>query len=148
MLSFFSKNNFHKIGFEDMKIILGEPSHSFCIINTLLITEQEILIPKTIKFIDEEQTINDYITNYETKRISIIVYGKNSCDNTAEKKCLQLCVLGFTKVFLYVGGLFEWILLQDIYGLDEFPTTSKVMDILKYRPQPCFTISRGCIGFL
>ena len=135
--SFFSKNNFHKIGFEDMKIILREPSsNKYCIINTLLINFQDILIPKTIRFIDEEQTINDYITNYETKQVSIIVYGKNSCDNTAEKKCLQLCGLGFTKVFLYVGGLFEWILLQDIYGVDEFPTTSKVVDILKYRQPP------------
>jgi hypothetical protein len=28
----------------------------------------------------------------------------------------------------------EWLLLQDIYGADEFPTTSKLLDILQYRP--------------
>jgi hypothetical protein len=29
--------------------------------------------------------------------------------------------------------LFEWLLLQDIYGVDEFPTTIKENDILKYK---------------
>jgi len=38
------------------------------------------------------------------------------------------------QVYIYKGGLFEWMLLQDIYGEDEFPTTSKQMDILLYRP--------------
>ncbi len=27
--------------------------------------------------------------------------------------------------------MFEWLLLQDIYGFESFPTTSKVLDILK-----------------
>jgi hypothetical protein len=36
---------------------------------------------------------------------------------------------------MYLGGMFEWMLLQDIYGRDEFPTTSKVLDILKYKPK-------------
>ena len=34
---------------------------------------------------------------------------------------------------IYIGGLFEWLLLQDIYGDDEFPTTTKIIDILKYK---------------
>ena len=34
--------------------------------------------------------------------------------------------------------LFEWILLQDIYGESLFPTTSKQHDILKYRPPKLF----------
>ena len=29
--------------------------------------------------------------------------------------------------------MFEWLLLQDIYGYDNFPTTIKELDILKYR---------------
>ena len=36
---------------------------------------------------------------------------------------------------LYIGGLFEWLLLQDIYGDDEFKTTKKELDILKFKPQ-------------
>ena len=68
------------------------------------------------------------------KKIHIIVYGKNNTDDTAEKKYQQLIDLGFSNVYLYYGGLFEWLLLQDIYGETEFPTTKKVLDILKYKP--------------
>jgi len=42
--------------------------------------------------------------------------------------------LGFQDVYLYMGGMFEWLLLQDIYGADEFPTTNKFLDILYYKP--------------
>ena len=42
--------------------------------------------------------------------------------------------LGFQNVYLYMGGMFEWLLLQDIYGIDEFPTTNKFLDILYYKP--------------
>jgi hypothetical protein len=41
-------------------------------------------------------------------------------------------------IYLYVGGLFEWMLLQDIYGKEEFPTTTKVLDILRYKPVKTF----------
>jgi len=37
-------------------------------------------------------------------------------------------------VHIYPGGIFEWLLLQDIYGDDMFKTTSKELDILKYKP--------------
>ena len=30
--------------------------------------------------------------------------------------------------------MFEWLLLQDIYGEKDFPTTKPEMDILKYKP--------------
>jgi hypothetical protein len=29
---------------------------------------------------------------------------------------------------------FEWLLLQDIYGDKEFPTTFKQLDLLKFKP--------------
>ena len=38
----------------------------------------------------------------------LIVYGKNSSDETAEKKYSQLRTLGFSEIYLYTGGLFEW----------------------------------------
>ena len=67
----------------------------------------------------------------KNKSIRIIVYGMNSTDETIVKKYDQLIGLGFTNVYIYLGGLFEWLLLQDIYGLEEFTTTSKQLDILK-----------------
>ena len=30
--------------------------------------------------------------------------------------------------------MFEWLMLQDIYGDNEFPTTKKELDFLKYKP--------------
>ena len=55
--------------------------------------------------------------------LKIIIYGKNSDDQTIYNKYDQLNKLGFYNIYLYSGGLFEWLLLQDIYGRDEFPTT-------------------------
>ena len=128
---FFS--NMIKIGFEDIKYSLEHPTN-YIIINTLSITEQSCLIQNTISIYNEEIIINNLIDNYETKKIKIIIYGINSTDETVERKYKQLISLGFTNVYVYLGGLFEWVILQDIYGVDEFPTTQKVVDILKWKP--------------
>ena len=75
------------------------------------------------------------------KQIKIIIYGRNSNDENIYKKYNQLLKLGFLNVFIYLGGLFEWLMLQDIYGYDEFPTTIKQLDFLKYKPPPRLNIS-------
>lgn len=118
-----------KIGFEDMKYVIKNKKKSYVMINTLAITEQECLIPGTVSIKDEEAFINRHLN----KNISIIIYGKNANDDSIFKKYEQLLKLGFNSVFVYTGGIFEWLLLQDIYGKDEFPTTSEELDILKYR---------------
>ena len=74
------------------------------------------------------------IDNYDFESKTFIIYGENTNDEKIETKYSQLKGLGFTKLYLYRGGMFEWLLLQDIYGTDEFPTTSKLLDILQYRP--------------
>jgi hypothetical protein len=61
------------------------------------------------------------------------VYGKNSQDETPYKKAYQLKELGLKCVYVYTGGMFEWLLLQDVYGVKEFPTTKQLLDILKYK---------------
>jgi hypothetical protein len=65
----------------------------------------------------------------------IIVYGKNSNDITILNKYEQLTKLGFMNVYIYTGGLFEWLLLHEIYGKDLFKITKYEIDILKYRPK-------------
>jgi hypothetical protein len=70
----------------------------------------------------------------------IIVYGKNSNDITILHKYEQLVKLGFTNVYIYTGGLFEWLMLQDIYGTTEFPTTKRELDILKYKPNKVLNV--------
>ena len=77
--------------------------------------------------------INDLLDQYLMKRIHIIVYGKNNTDDTVERKCHQLTGLGFSNVYVYYGGLFEWLLLQDIYGEPNFLTTKKMVDILLWK---------------
>ena len=61
-------------------------------------------------------------------------------DEKMYKKYEQLVALGFTNVYVYVGGMFEWLLLQDIYGSELFPTTSEELDILKYKSQRIFDV--------
>jgi hypothetical protein len=65
----------------------------------------------------------------------IIVYGKNSNDITILHKYEQLVKLGFTNVHIYTGGIFEWMLLYEIYGKDLFKITRYEIDILRYRPK-------------
>ena len=70
----------------------------------------------------------------------IIIYGKNCNDETVNQRWQQLINLGFHNVFVYFGGMFEWLMLQDIYGKDLFPTTQKELDLLKYRGKPSLNI--------
>jgi hypothetical protein len=127
-----------KIGFDDLLTAIKFPNE-YIIINTLAALEQETLIKNTLPYNEEEQLINELLTNYGYKLKKVIIYGKNSSDLTVEKKAKQLISLGFHDVYLYVGGLFEWLLLQDVYGKGEFPTVGKVGDILAYKPTLLFT---------
>jgi hypothetical protein len=120
-----------KINYEDMQTVIKNPE-VYLIINTLSPSEQKCLIVNTTVAEDEELIINKYMK--ENKNIRIIVYGKNCNDETIQKKYQQLLTLGFYNIFVYTGGMFEWLLLQDIYGKDLFPTTKKELDLLKYKP--------------
>lgn len=103
----------------------------YLLINTLPDNEQDILIKNSIYAYDEVEVIEKYIK--ENKLINIIIYGKNSYDQSIIKKYKQLKNLGFNSIYIYSGGLFEWVLLQEIYGSDEFETTNIVDDFLKFR---------------
>jgi hypothetical protein len=133
MFSKLFKTKYNKLSFEDIQFVM-QNNEQFILMNTLLVSEQECLIKHTISHIEEEQLINKLIANYELTAKKIIVYGKNDIDETSFQKYDQLVHLGFTNIYVYVGGMFEWLLLQDIYGVDVFPTTKKQLDILKYKP--------------
>ena len=120
-----------KINFEDIQIVIKNPE-IYLLINTLNEHEQTCLIKNTVPIIQEEMIINKHLSS--SKSIRIIIYGKNSNDEKIYKKYQQLISLGFYNVYVYMGGLFEWLILQDIYGSDEFPTTKKELDVLKYKP--------------
>lgn len=103
------------------------------LINTLTEEEQSCLIEKTLIITDEVAKMTNLIDTHNYDKIYI--YGRNNMDRTVIKKYNQLVTLGLKNVYIYGGGLFEWLLLQDIYGDEMFPTTSKELDILKYRPK-------------
>jgi hypothetical protein len=105
---------YRKATFEDVQHAISSTNHHI-ILNTLPKYEQSYLIHSTIHFTNEEDIINDMINNYELKTKKIIIYGKNSFDNTMELKYDQLTKLGFFDIHIYSGGMFEWLLLKDIY---------------------------------
>jgi len=116
-----------RINFEDIQF--AQKNNSL-IINTLPSTEQSMLIAGTISWEKEIKAVEVAIQ----KKESIFIYGRHCNDETIYLKYEQIRKLG-GKVYLYAGGLFEWLLLQDIYG-SEFLTTStfKTVDLLKYKP--------------
>lgn len=103
---------------------------------------QSCLIQNTVSIQNEEETINGILNNKRASdnNITVIVYGLNSNDETIYSRYEQLVKLGIKNVFIYTGGMFEWLLLQDIYGKELFPSTSRELDILKYKPRKQFNI--------
>jgi len=119
-----------RIGFADMKqaVHLG-----YIVLNTLPETQQGCLIKGSIAADEEEERMNDYLEHEETDKI-VVLYGAHSCDESVDRKVEELGELGFRRVYVYTGGLFEWLLLQDVYGVAEFPTTGRCTDLLAYQP--------------
>ena len=125
-----TSSSIKKVNFEN--IIDFQKENGGLLISTLPQSEQSCLIYKTVSSLEEENIINNAL--YSNKKINIYVYGKNSDDITIVSKAKQLIELGFSNVYIYVGGLFEWLLLQEIYGDDSFKTNGAELDLLKYRP--------------
>lgn len=125
-----------KVSYEDLQMVVYRNlnvKHSTLIINTLPPSLQHCLIKTTVDICFEEQVVNSCIQRQPN--IMIIVYGKNSNDITILHKYEQLVKLGFTNVHIYTGGIFEWLLLYEIYGKDLFKITKYENDILLYRPK-------------
>jgi hypothetical protein len=116
-------------------------SDQYMLINTFPTDSPFCVIKGTVTYPDEERMINEMMNRADVPDKKIIIYGKNSCDLSVTKKYKQICSLGIT-AFIYSGGIFEWLMLQDIYGKTEFPTEnwfsnnpkSIHMDILSYKP--------------
>lgn len=128
-----------KVNFEDVQFVIKNADNHL-LINTMSDNLQNCLIVNTMPIDKEELIINKLLNNGDNKNIKIIIYGKNSNDETPIKKYEQLLDLGFSNIYIYTGGLFEWLLLQDIYGSELFPTTSKQNDLLKYKSQKMLNV--------
>jgi hypothetical protein len=120
----------NKVNYIYVQKCIHNSSENILLINTLAYDKQECLIKNTITASNEVDIINKYLKS--NKSIKILIYGENCIDNKVISKYNQLYKLGFVNIYVYLGGIFEWLLLQDIYGDEEFPTTSKIIDLLKY----------------
>jgi rhodanese-related sulfurtransferase len=137
MLNFFlKKTNLQYINYQNVQEYIND--NNAIIINTLIGSEQGCLIYNTIHYTAEQELFNQLINNYDFKSKTIVIYGRNCNDNSVMKKANQLIELGFHNIYIYNGGLFEWILLQEIYSDEHFKTTSEVDDILKYKPDKMY----------
>lgn len=126
-------SSIRKANYEDIQSIasaMTPPMHTY-LINVLPANMQDCLIKNTVDAKNEEALVNRLLG--EASSACIIVYGKNSSDVLAYHKYEQLLKLGFGNVAIYTGGLFEWLMLQDIYGDEFFKTTKRELDILKFK---------------
>jgi len=103
---------------------------SIIILNTLSDDMQHCLIINTVS---AEEEVNIVEQGLKEDKL-FIIYGKHYYDNNLIRKYQQLKKLGAYSVYVYGGGMFEWLLLQDIYSKEEFPTIGSELDILKYKP--------------
>ena len=124
-----------KVNFEDVQHAIKHKQNNL-LINTLDLTEQACLIINTVPINEEVKLINNYLN--KKINVNIIVYDKNANAPNLMKKYEQLLGLGFVNVYIYPGGLFEWLLLQDIYGNEDFGTTIDELDHLKFKGKSIF----------
>ena len=123
-----------KVNFEDVQFLLKNKKP--ILINTLDRNNQNCLIKGTIAISEEEEIINTFMK--KNINVTIVIYDSNSNSEKLIKKYNQLMNLGFYNVYIYPGGMFEWLCLQDIYGKENFPTTSQELDILRYKAKSIF----------
>jgi hypothetical protein len=120
-----------KATFEDVQHSITNRENKL-IISTMN-SHETCLIQGTIPFSMEEEIINTFMSK-KKKDVTIIIYGRNPNDDSVISKYKQLQGLGFYNLYVYLGGMFEWLLLQEVYGSINFQTTCKELDILKYKP--------------
>ncbi len=115
------------VNFEDVQ---NAEKNNYILINTLPEISQDCLIYKTVPADKEVKMVEQAIKDGSV----IIIYGFNYSDSSIYKKYNQIRTLGHNNVYIYQGGLFEWLLLQDIYSNTEFKTSAYVLDHLKHKP--------------
>jgi hypothetical protein len=120
-----------KANFEDVQYAITNRDNKLLI--STMPSHENCLIQGTLPFSMEEEIINGFMSKRK-KDVTIIIYGRNVNDDSALAKYKQLQGLGFHNIYVYFGGMFEWLLLQEVYGHTNFPTTCKELDIIKYKP--------------
>jgi hypothetical protein len=144
------------VDFSQVQDFIRKKTTSWKLVNTLPTSEQDCLIAGTMTAQQEIEYMDQWMMD-ERKRSDffarlfsgnendgekdtvdprkMILYGKNAQDKSPWAKRRELIrVYGFeeTEITIYAGGLFEWMLLQEIYGPSLFPTTIVEKDLLRF----------------
>jgi hypothetical protein len=101
------------------------------LINTLPLTRQDCLIKGTLKAFIEVEYMNKLLKTNKNKEI--VVYGIHHTDTSVIQKYNQLKKLGFTNVHIYFGGMYEWLLLQEVFDTTNFQTDGNIKNIVDYK---------------
>ena len=101
------------------------------LLNTMPINRQDCVIKGTMKANYEEDYMNQLLKTNKNKEI--ILYGLHHTDLSVIKKYNQLKKLGFKNVHIYFGGMFEWLLLQEVFGTINFEIDGSLKDIIDYK---------------
>ena len=101
------------------------------LLNTLPLERQDCLIKGTMKANYEVDYMNQLLKTNKNKEI--ILYGIHHTDLSVIKKYNQLKKLGFKNVHIYFGGMFEWLLLQEVFGTINFEIDGSLKDIIEYK---------------
>jgi hypothetical protein len=101
------------------------------LINTLPLTRQDCLIKGTLKALIEVEHMNKLLKTNKNKEI--IIYGLHHTDLSVIQKYNQLKKLGFKNVHIYFGGMYEWLLLQEVFDITNFQTDGYIKNIVEYK---------------
>ena len=101
------------------------------LINTLPLNRQECLIKGTLKIFIEVEYMNKLLKTNKNKEI--VVYGIHHTDLSVITKYNQLKKLGFKNVYIYFGGMYEWLLLQEVFDTTNFQTDGYIKNIVDYK---------------
>ena len=104
-----------EIGVTDFKKLLG--TGRVLLFNGLKKQYHSCVIPGTIPY----PAMRKVIKNMEEEDIAVVYCANYSCNAShkfAEKKLGHL-----ETVYIYSGGVFEWLLLQKKYGKKKYPTS-------------------------
>jgi hypothetical protein len=122
-----------KVNFDD--IIMISLKNNYILIHVMEKEDEDLLIKGTLSINEEIEKMNSLLSS-EKMNVTIVIYGKNTDDvSKVIRRYRQLNEMGFSNVYVYLGGLFEWLLLQEIYGNDEIKTNNICKkNILDYKP--------------
>ena len=104
----------NSVSYKDVKKYTDMNSNNYVLVSTLADDRQHCLIPGTLPSHDEVARITAIIKEKRQRDMIVHIYGENYADNKIMIQYKKLVSIGFKNVYIYPGGMFEWLCLQEI----------------------------------